>query len=49
MSNSVLAKKSGVILAFVLFSFIFLGIIFSLTSDLAVKAGSDFSYSSWLE
>jgi cytochrome c-type biogenesis protein len=48
MSNSVLAKKSGVILAFVLFSFIFLGIIFSLTSDLAVKAGSEFSYSSWL-
>jgi len=48
MSNSVLAKKSGVILAFVLFSFIFLGIIFSLTSDLSVKAGNEFSYSSWL-
>jgi cytochrome c-type biogenesis protein len=48
MSNSVLAKKSGVILAFVLFSFIFLGIIFSLTSDLSVKAGSEFSYPSWL-
>ena len=48
MSNSVFAKKSGVILAFVLFSFIFLGIIFSLTSDLSVKSGSEFSYSSWL-
>ncbi|MBI5859939.1 MAG: cytochrome C biogenesis protein [Nitrosarchaeum sp.] len=48
MSNSVLAKKSGIILAFVLFSFIFLGIIFSLTSDLAVKSGSEFSYPSWL-
>ena len=48
MSNSVFAKKSGVILAFVLFSFIFLGIIFSLTSDLSVKAGNEFSYSSWL-
>ena len=48
MSNSVLAKKSGVILAFVLFSFIFLGIIFSLTSNLSVKAGSEFSYPSWL-
>ena len=48
MSNSVLAKKSGVILAFVLFSFIFLGIIFLLTSDLSVKSGSEFSYPSWL-
>lgn len=48
MSNSIFAKKSGIILAFVLFSFIFLGIIFSLTSDLSVKAGNEFSYSSWL-
>ena len=48
MSNSIFAKKSGVILAFVLFSFIFLGIIFSLTSDLTVKSGSEFSYPSWL-
>jgi cytochrome c-type biogenesis protein len=46
--STILVKKSGVILAFVLFSFIFLGIIFSLTSDLAVKSGSEFSYSSWL-
>jgi cytochrome c-type biogenesis protein len=46
--STILAKKSGVILAFVLFSFIFLGIIFSLTSDLSVKAGSEFSYPSWL-
>lgn len=48
MSNSIFAKKSGVILAFVLFSFIFLGIIFSLTSDISVKSGSEFSYPSWL-
>ena len=48
MSNSILAKKSGIVLAFVLFSFIFLGVIFSLTSDISVKAGSDFSYPSWL-
>ncbi|MCE9652288.1 MAG: cytochrome c biogenesis protein CcdA [Nitrosarchaeum sp.] len=48
MSNSVFAKKSGVILVFVLFSFIFLGIIFSLTNDLTVKSGSEFSYPSWL-
>ncbi len=46
--STILAKKSGVILAFVLFSFIFLGIIFSLTSDLSVKSGSEFSYPSWL-
>ncbi len=48
MSNSILAKKSGVIIAFVLFSFIFLGVIFSLTSNLAIKSGSEFSYTSWL-
>ncbi len=48
MSSSVFAKKSGIILAFVLFSFIFLGIVFSLTSDLTVKSGSEFSYPSWL-
>lgn len=48
MTNSILVKKSGIILAFVLFSFIFLGIIFSLTNDLAVKSGSEFSYPSWL-
>jgi cytochrome c-type biogenesis protein len=46
--STILAKKSGVILAFVLFSFIFLGIIFSLISDLSVKSGSEFSYPSWL-
>src|SRR3989337_4554896 len=48
MSQSVLAKKSGILTAFILFSFIFLGVIFSLTSDISVKAGSDFSYPSWL-
>ena len=46
--STILAKKSGIILAFVLFSFIFLGIIFSLTSDFSVRAGSEFSYPSWL-
>jgi cytochrome c-type biogenesis protein len=46
--STILAKKSGIVLAFVLFSFIFLGIIFSLTSDISVKAGSDLSYPSWL-
>ena len=48
MSQSVLAKKSGILIAFILFSFIFLGVIFSLTNDISVKAGNDFSYPSWL-
>ncbi len=48
MSNQLLAQKSGVLVLFVLFSLIFLGVIFSLTSDIAVKAGSDFSYPSWI-
>jgi cytochrome c-type biogenesis protein len=48
MSNVLFAKKSGVLVAFTLFSFIFLGIIFSLTNDLTVRAGSEFSYPSWL-
>jgi cytochrome c-type biogenesis protein len=46
--STILVKKSGVIIAFVLFSFIFLGIIFSLTTDISVKSGSEFSYPSWL-
>jgi len=46
--SAILVKKSGVIIAFVLFSFIFLGIIFSLTTDISVKSGSEFSYPSWL-
>lgn len=46
--SSILAKKSGMIVAFVLFSFVFLGIVFSLTSNISVKAGSEFSYPSWL-
>lgn len=48
MSNVLFVKKSGVLLVFTLFSFIFLGIIFSLTNDVSVRAGSEFSYPSWL-
>ncbi|MSV26237.1 MAG: cytochrome C biogenesis protein [Nitrosarchaeum sp.] len=47
-SSQTVVKKYLIIILFLLFSFIFLGIIFSLTSDLTVKSGSEFSYSSWL-
>lgn len=43
-----IAKKSGMAAAFVLFSLVFLGIVFSLTNDVAVRAGTDLSYPSWL-
>lgn len=48
MSVQVAAKKSIVIISFVLFSFIFVGVIFSLTSDFAVGINQDVSYPSWL-
>jgi cytochrome c-type biogenesis protein len=43
-----MAKKSFVIISFALFSLIFVGIIFSLTSGIAVKGNQDISYLSWL-
>lgn len=48
MSAQVTAKKTLVFSAFVLFSLIFLGIVFSLTSNVAVGAGQSASYPSWL-
>ncbi len=48
MSVQVAAKKSIVIISFVLFSFIFVGVIFSLTSDFALGINQDVSYPSWL-
>ena len=48
MSVQVAAKKSIVIISFVLFSFIFVGVIFSLTSDIALGLNQDISYPSWL-
>lgn len=48
MSGIALAKKSGVAVAFILFSLVFLGVMFSLTNDIALRAGSDLSYPSWL-
>ena len=48
MSVQIAAKKSIVLISFILFSFIFVGIIFSLTSDIAVGLNQDASYPSWL-
>jgi len=48
MSLQITAKKTLVFSAFALFSLIFLGIIFSLTGDIAVGAGQSASYPSWL-
>jgi len=41
-------KKSIILISFVLFSFIFVGVIFSLTSDIAVGLNQDVAYPSWL-
>ena len=48
MSTQTVTKKSVIVLAFVLFSLIFVGIIFSLTNNLIVKGDQDISYLSWL-
>jgi cytochrome c-type biogenesis protein len=48
MSTQTVTKKSVIVLAFVLFSLIFLGIIFSLTNNLVVKGDQNISYLSWL-
>jgi cytochrome c-type biogenesis protein len=48
MSVQVTAKKLTTIAIFALFSLIFLGIIFSLTSDIAVKRNQELSYVSWI-
>lgn len=48
MSVQVVAKKSIVLISFILFSFIFVGVIFSLTSDIAVGLNQEVAYPSWL-
>ncbi|MEK6962416.1 MAG: cytochrome c biogenesis protein CcdA [Thermoproteota archaeon] len=48
MSYQITAKKTLVFFTFALFSLIFLGIVFSLTGDIAVGAGQSASYPSWL-
>lgn len=48
MPEQITAKKSLVAAAFVLFSLIFVGGVFAATNDLAVSAGQELSYPSWL-
>jgi len=48
MSLQITAKKSVVVLLFSLFSLIFVGIIFSITNQVAIEEGQDASYPSWL-
>ena len=48
MSVQVAAKKSILLISFVLFSLIFVGVIFSLTNEVVVKENQDASYLSWL-
>src|SRR5574341_669007 len=48
MSIQVTARKLTTIVSFILFSLVFLGIIFSLTNDVMVKGNEDVSYLSSL-
>ncbi|KKK81166.1 hypothetical protein LCGC14_2816200, partial [marine sediment metagenome] len=48
MAVQVAAKKSIVLISFVLFSLIFVGVIFSLTNEVVFKENQDASYISWL-
>ncbi|MCH9657494.1 cytochrome C biogenesis protein [archaeon] len=48
MSEQVLAKKFLILVAFILFSLIFLGGVFAVTNPVAISAGQELSYPSWL-
>ena len=48
MSSAITAKKSLVVVLFVLFSLIFVGGIFGITQNTAISAGQELSYPSWL-
>ena len=48
MSSQVFAKKSLILIAFFLFSLIFVGGVFGITNDTAISAGHELSYPSWL-
>ena len=47
MSGQVVVKKTMIFSIFVLFSLIFLGIMFSLSTEFNVKAGQEFSFGTW--
>jgi len=48
MSSQIGAKKSLIFVVFVMFSLIFVGGIFAATNDIAIGAGQELSYPSWL-
>jgi len=48
VSNTIVAKKSLIVVLFVLFSLIFVGGIFGVTNDIAISSGQELSYPSWL-
>jgi len=48
VSNTIVAKKSLIVVLFVLFSLIFVGGIFGITNDIAISSGQELSYPSWL-
>jgi len=48
MSSTIVAKKSLIVVLFVLFSLIFVGGIFGVTNDIAISSGQELSYPSWL-
>ncbi len=48
MSSQIGTKKSLIFVAFVMFSLIFVGGIFAVTNDIAIGAGQELSYPSWL-
>jgi len=48
MSSQILAKKTMVFSIFVLFSLVFLGVMFSITTDIIPGASEEFSFSSWM-
>ena len=48
MSSQVFAKKSLILIAFFLFSLIFVGGVFGITNDTAISAGHELSYPSWI-
>jgi cytochrome c-type biogenesis protein len=48
VSNTIVAKKSLIVILFVLFSLIFVGGIFGVTNDIAISSGQELSYPSWL-
>jgi cytochrome c-type biogenesis protein len=48
VSSKIITKKYLIVLLFVLFSLIFVGGIFGITNDIAIGAGQELSYPSWL-